>query len=337
MVYNNSFEFFIKILGKNFPIKIFQTSKLIECHYNCIEYSQKNKFIDTNLKLAIKHFFIQTQVDYLDSICKKQNFTTHDLGFFINMLVMRGLTSAPVIDLLDVGVNEYKQIQATFFSDKKLCGALGSQYLSPITSFLFNEDWIKLNQIHKYEKILDFDKKFNLKMLNDVNCLAEAIWKQKAFSNEYNNFENFLFYFKELVHQQYWIHNFNDYKIYKSLNDYTLSTEIYQILYNLDFKFDGVNGKSKILFDSLFFNLDFIIENNLTKYKNINEFKDQLIDWRDKGEIIIFKKNFVFIGLIDEKYLIEDFVQEDLKESFNSTFKNAKKKQYNVFFNFFKK
>lgn len=76
------FEFVIKVLGKDLPIKIFQTSKLIECQYNCTEYYQKTKFIDTNLKLAMKHFFIQAQVDYLDSICNKNNFTVHDLGFF---------------------------------------------------------------------------------------------------------------------------------------------------------------------------------------------------------------------------------------------------------------
>lgn len=89
MVYSNFFDFFLKILGKDFLIKILQTSKLIECYYNCIEYSYKNKFIDTNLKLAMKHFLIQVQVDYLNFICNKKNLTFYDLGFFYKYVCIK--------------------------------------------------------------------------------------------------------------------------------------------------------------------------------------------------------------------------------------------------------
>lgn len=331
MVYNNSFKFFIKILGKEFPIKILQTSKLIECQYNCIEYSYKNKFIDTDLKQAMKHFFIQAKVDYLNSICNKNSFTTHDLGFFINMFVMRGLTSVPAIDLLNMETNKYEKVQTTFFSDKKVCGILGDQYLGPITSFLFLEDWSKLSAAHKYEKILDYDKNFNLKMISDVNNLAEAIWEKKIYSGGYNNFDSFLFYFKELLHQQYWIHNFGDFKIRTSPNNYTFYSEIYQILYNLNFNFDDKIGKSKILFDSLFFDSNFILENDLTKYKNIKDFKTQLLSWRDKGTIIEFKKNLLFLTFLNEKYIIDDYVEEDLKDSLENVFKNAEEKGVSCF------
>lgn len=330
MLYNNSFEFVMKVLGKELPIKILQTSKLIECQYNCIEYSQKTKFIDINLKLAMKHFFIQAQVDYLDSICNKKNLTVHDLGFFSNMMVMKGLTSAPSIDLLNVDTKEYEKINSVFFSDKKVLGHLGNQYLSPITTFLFHSEWDKLSAIHKYQKILDYDKNFSLNLLNDVNCIAEAIWKDKVFSGEYNNFDNFLLYYKELTQQQYWIHNYGDYKIYKSINNFSLYPEIYQILYNLSFDFNVETSQSKILFDSIFFDKNFIEENDLTGYKNIDEFKNQLINWRDKGKIIEFKKNLLFIVLLKEKYLLEDFLKNDLEESLNSLLIESKKND--VFF-----
>ena len=324
MVYNNSFEFFLKILGKDFPIKILQTSKLIECHYNCIEYSHKNKFIDTNLKLAMKHFLIQVQVDYLDLISNKKNLTSHDLGFFTNMFVLRGLTSAPSIDLLNIDTNKYEKVETTFFSDKKICGVIGNQYLSPITSFLFADDWNKLSQVHKYEKVLDYDKNFNLKFLSDVNVLAETLWEEKLYSNEYNNFDNFLVYFKELLQQQYWIHNYGDFKLYKSLDNYILYPEVYQILYNLNFDFNSLTGQNKIYFDSLFFDKNLINEINLSNYKNMEDFKNQLICWRDKGEILSFKKNLLFLGLIDEKHNLDDYVEQDLKESLDLLFKNAK-------------
>lgn len=323
MVYNNSFEFVIKVLGKDLPIKIFQTSKLIECQYSCIEYSQKTKFIDTNLKLAMKHFFIQAQVDYLDSICNKNNLTTHDLGFFSNMFVMRSLTSAPSIDLFNISNNSYQQVKTIFFSDKKLCGVLGNQYLSPITTFLFTDDWNKLTQIHKYEKILDYDKNFNLSMLTDINCMAESAWQSKAFSNEYNSFENFSQYFKEIINQQYWIHNYGDYKIYKSPNSYLLYPEIYQILYNLDFKFDELSNSSKIVFDSIFFDSNLINQENLSKYKSFPSFSDQVSEWRDKGEILIYKKNLLFLHLLNEKYELDDYLESDLRESLQLMLKKA--------------
>lgn len=323
MVYNNSFDFILKVMGKDFPIKILQTSKLIECHYSCIEYTHKNKFIDVNLKLAMKHFLIQTQVDYLDSICNKQNLTTHDLGFFTNMFVLRGLTSAPSIDLLNIENNKFEKIKTIFFSDKMVCGAIGNQYLSPITSFLFTEDWSKLSKVHKYEKILDYDKNFNLKNLSDINALAEAIWEDKVFSNEYNSFDNFLIYFKELLQQQYWIHNYGGFKIYKTPQDYVLYPEIYQILYNLNFEFIESSKQSKIYFDSLFFDKSLIAETDLSEYKNIENFKDQLVNWRNEGKIIEFKKNLLSLGLLHEKYNLDDFLEKDLKESFETLFKNA--------------
>ena len=323
MVYNNTFDFILKVMGKDFPIKILQTSKLIECHYNCIEYTNKNKFIDINLKLAMKYFLIQAQVDYLDSICSKKNLTTHDLGFFTNMFVLRGLTSSPSIDLLNIETNKFEKIKTTFFSDKMVCGAICNQYLSPITSFLFTEDWIKLSKIHKYEKILDYDKNFNLKILSDVNSLAEAFWEQKAFSNEYNSFDNFLSHFKDLLQQQYWIHNYGDFKMYKTPQNYTLYPEIYQILYNLNFEFVQSTSQSKVYFDSLFFDKNLITEIDLSKYKNIEDFKDQLVNWRNEGKIIEFKKNLLLLGLINEKYNLDDFLEKDLNDSFEVMFKNA--------------
>lgn len=316
MVYNNSFNFFIKTLDKELPINVFQLSKRIECKYSLLEYSKSFRYIDIDFKLAMKHIFFQSQVDYINSIFHKKNFNSHDLSFFINMMVIKGLTSAPAIDLLNVENNKIEKIKTTFFADKKVCGLLVSQYLSPLTTFIFTEDWDKLTEVLKYEKLLNYDKNFLLNLNNDASAIAESIWEKNLYSDDYNDKSFFLSSFKQLLESQYWLHNYGDFKLYKSPNNYYSYPEIYQVLYNLEFKFDEILNKFEITFDSLFFDKSLIENQDLNKYKNFNNFEEILMNWRDKGNIIEFKKSFGCMYFLNDKYIIEDFLKEDLDLAF---------------------
>lgn len=330
MTYNNSFNFFIKTAGKELPINIFQFSKRIECTYKILEYSNKTKYIDIDLKLAMKHFFFQAQVDYINTIFSKKNITTQDLGFFTNMLVMKGLTSASAVDMLNVENGKFEKVQSTFFADKKVCGIIGSQYLSPLTSFIFTEDWNLLTNVLKYEKIINFDKNFLLQLNNDVDVdvIATSIWEKKLYSDNYNDYNCFLSSFKQLLESQYWVHNFGDFKLYKSPKSFSFYPEIYQILHNIDFNFNDNLNKYEIKFDSIFFDKSLIENENLTVYKTFDSFKEKLIEWRDKGEILEFKKSFCFLLFLNQKFLIEDYSEEDLKNSFKKVISNSKDQDF---------
>lgn len=323
MVYNNSFNFFIKTLGKELPISIFQFSKRIECSYNLLEYSKSSRYIDVDIKLAMKHIFFQSQLDYINSIYHKKSFNSHDLGFFTNMLVIKGLTSAPAIDLLNIENNEIEKVNATFFADKKICGIIGQQYLSPLTTFIFTEEWSKLTNVLKYEKLLNYDKNFLLNLNKDTSAIAESIWEGKLYSDDYNNKESFLSSFKQLLESQYWIHNYGDFKLYKSPNNYYSYPEIYQVLYNLDFKFNENLNKFEIIFDSLFFDKSLLEKQDLNNYKNFDAFNEILMNWREKGDIIKFTKSCSCLYFLSDKYILDDFLKNDLELAFKKIIKES--------------
>lgn len=323
MVYNNSFNFFIKTLGKELPISIFQLPKRIECSYNLLEYSKSSRYIDTDIKLAMKHIFFQSQVDYINSICHKKSFNSHDLGFFTNMFVIKGLTSAPSIDLLNIENNEIEQVKSTFFADKKVCGIIGQQYLSPLTTFVFTEEWGKLTEVLKYEKLLNYDKNFLLNLNKDISIIAESLWEEKLYSDDYNSKESFLCSFKQLLESQYWLHNYGDFKLYKSPGSYFSYPEIYQVLYNLEFKFNDNLNKFEITFDSLFFDKSLIENQDLSKYKNFDAFNEVLMNWREKGDIIKFIKSSSYLYFLSDKYLLDDFIKKDLDLAFKKIVKES--------------
>ena len=137
MNYKNSSDFNIRYLSndtlKNLNFKIYQLSDNITCSYNLIEYSKNVKYIDSNAKLAYKHQFISTTLNYLNNFLileKKVILNSQDLAFMSNMLITKSITSAPGINLLNIATNSFEYINCSVIGDKKLLGHIGKQYMT---------------------------------------------------------------------------------------------------------------------------------------------------------------------------------------------------------------
>jgi len=130
--------------------------------------------------------------------------------------------------------------------------------------------------------------------------------------------------FKQSLESQYRLHNYGDLKLYKSPTSYYSYPEVYQVLYNLEFKFNEVYNKFEITFDSLFFDKLLIENQDLNIYKNFSTFEESLFNWRDKGNIIEFKKSFSCLYFLGDKYILEDFFKEDLDSAFKKIVDQSK-------------